>query len=221
MKQFLIAIVLLACTSQAFAAPSARDTLDKRPLLMLKTSALTIINWRSELSFADIGAELRLYDPITLNADVGFFYQSAWSGVPEYTQGFYTDVGLRYYGDWTKWEGFYISPQYRYQRKSSLQELDFTPGGLPYTKLTDVNRNAHFGLIMAGVNSQYFFDRIYFDLNLGLGAEYRVTDIQGLAGFEWEAIETGLVEGVKHDDTEGKLLPAYHFEFKIGFRLFE
>ena len=220
MKHFLIAILLAFTASSSYAASSGRDSLETRPLLMLKTSAMTIVNWRSELSYADIGAEMRIFKSLTFNADAGFYFQSHWSGVPEYTQGFYYDAGLRHYFDLPNWDGLYVSPQYRYQRKKSVQELDFNEAGLPYRKLVDVNRNSHFGLIMVGMNTHYWFDRLYFDWNLGLGFEHRTTDIKGLADFEWEAVNTGEVEGVKWDDAAGRILPAYHFELKIGVRIF-
>ena len=73
---------------------------------------------------------------------------------------------------------------------------------------------------MVGMNTHYWFDRLYFDWNLGLGFEHRTTDIKGLADFEWEAVNTGEVEGVKWDDAAGRILPAYHFELKIGVRIF-
>jgi len=75
-------------------------------------------------------------------------------------------------------------------------------------------------LLMFGSNQTYFFERLYLDWNFGLGLEHRVSKIQGLTNFEWEALETGNVDGIKYDDAEGRFNPAVHFEVKIGFRIF-
>ncbi len=221
MKNLLTALILAFCAQTAYSGIFDLDSSRERPRLLIKTSAFALINWRTNLSYVDIGAEWGFAKRFSLDADIGKYYKSMLSGDSEYTTGFFTDAALRYYPDIKMgWGGYYFALQYRYQRKRSQQEIDFTEAGLPYRKLIDVDRNSNMFLLMFGSNQTYFFERLYLDWNFGLGLEHRVSKIQGLTNFEWEALETGNVDGIKYDDAEGRFNPAVHFEVKIGFRIF-
>ena len=219
MKNLLIAILMLTASS-TFAGFFEKDSTNLRPRLLVKTSALSLYNWRAEMSFVDIGAEFHIHQGLSIAGDIGKYYRSGWSGQPEFSNGFYSDASLRYYPQFGHGRRYYMALQYRYQRKRSLQELDFTDAGLPYRKMINVNRNSKFGFLMIGSNTSYFSDRLYLDFSVGIGVEHRFSDLQGLASFEQDAVETGEVVGVKYDEAGGRFLPAYHFEVKLGFRIF-
>ncbi|MBN4070989.1 hypothetical protein JYT72_00635 [Crocinitomix catalasitica] len=221
MKNLLIALSLILYAQTAHTGIFDLDTNRERPRLLIKSSVSALLNWRTSLSYIDIGVEFGFAKRFSLDADVGKYYRSMLSSNSEYTTGFFTDAALRYYPDIEmSWASYYFALQYRYQRKQSQQEIDFNDAGLPYSKLIDIERNSNMILLMFGSNRMYFFERLYFDWNLGFGLEYRLSKMKGLVDFELEAIETGDVDGIKYDDAEGRFNPAVHFEVKIGFRIF-
>lgn len=184
---------------------------------------MPVLNWAFERSFADIGAEIRLFKPISLNAAFGMYYPGLSPVFADvYSKGYYVDVGLRYYPeDWFRYPVVYFSPLYRYQQRESIEQLNFIHGGLPYSKLTAARRTSQFGWLIAGITPQHHWkDYVAIDIGIGFGVEYRITEFLNLQSFEQDAINTGEVWVTKWDDPDGRLLPAFHFEVKVGFSLF-
>ncbi|MCG8574479.1 MAG: DUF3575 domain-containing protein [Flavobacteriales bacterium] len=219
MKTFLIAIFLSSLSAVGQFNFFKGDSMSERPGLIIKTSALSLLNWRTPTSYLDIGAEFRLYDSFTLDGDIGRYYRPFWGSNQEYTRGYFSDVSLRWYPK--SWEEtYYFGLQYRYQKKKAVIEADFSDAGLPYTKLIDVDRNSNFVYALFGHSRKVLIDRLYIDWSIGLGVEHRVGVLSGVADFEQEAIESGQVDGTKYDEEAGRFLPAYYYEIKIGFSLF-
>jgi hypothetical protein len=194
------------------------DPVNKK--FILKTSTIPAMNLFGSMLRGDIGLESSLFRNVTIDADIGYRYRSAWHAEnPDMTSsGHFAGVALRKYSDHpdTTIQLFW-GLQYIYGHRKSDITLDFSGADMLYQKDLVWHRRSNIVNLIAGCQLEYFVDWLVVQYYFGCGIDYRFSSIEGLTDFEREAVESQFLPKVADYNLNRHLFASFTFGAKAGF----